>query len=112
MQNHDNYINGRILEVIQYEATTYVLREETMHELLNIGLTRQNMQHPEYTSITLETETPTLRRHHTQQYRVRFEDHLTIDSSNNLERVPRDESFIPRGRVEIGENEFKKYEKK
>jgi hypothetical protein len=102
--------HGRIKEIFVYNATTYAIREETMEELLAEGLTRESSS-PEIKTTYAETDAPA-RQHHTQRYLVRFEENLTIDEQNNLERIPKDENFVGRGRVEIGENEFTKFEKR
>jgi hypothetical protein len=107
---HDEYTTGKVVRKILFDNETYELREETMIDLLEEGLKRQSP--PAFTMVAFSNETTTTtRRHHTQQYRVRFEDHLTIDSSNNLEVIPKDETFISKGRVEIGENEYIKHKK-
>ena len=110
MQNHHNSYS-RVIQQIQFGNATYELREETMIDLLQEGLKRESP--PNVTTITFSNNTKgTTRKHHTQQYRVRFEDHLTLDSSNNLEVIPKDETFVSKGRVEIGENEYVKHKKK
>lgn len=116
---------GRLVRTILYNNTLYEVREESIDELIacaqfcTSGTVSSMSTSPDATTIidgngnlvdNIADNAGTHRSlHHTQRWRVRFEEPLSVDSTNKLTTLQKDESFISRGRIELGENEFAKF---